>query len=140
MRCLLGFAMDICRKTIACTTGVLPLGAALYCCLIGALSRRCPDRQPKTRAHGLSRWTQPRGSRTRSVNNSSNWHPMCQSLEQTKESRPSLTCLMQLSGMPSGTSAAFGSTRLSLIASLEKVGCRGTSRTTMRSLGLLAYV
>ena len=44
---------------------------------------------------------------------------MCQSLEQTKESRPSLTCPMQLSGIPAETSVAFGSTRLSLTASPE---------------------
>ena len=107
--------------------GILPQGC--YCDCLSALlslpfvdqfspSRHCPDRNPENRAYGLSRWTQPRGSRTRSSNN--NRYPMCQSLEQTKESRPSLTYTPcnRPENHPK-PQQHFGFTRLSLIASLQ---------------------
>ena len=96
---------------------LLPLGTALYPWVIGSLSQDIAQTATQridlaVSVDGLSRVAV-------ALEVSNNEHPMCQSLEQTKESRPSLTCPMQLSGIPAETSVAFGSTRLSLTASPE---------------------
>lgn len=73
---------------------LLPLGTALYPWVIGSLSLSQDIAQTATQRIDLAVSVDGLSRVAVALEVSNNEHPMCQSLEQTKESRPSLTCPM----------------------------------------------